>query len=141
MIGVGKQTLGPGIFQIFVGQGFYAGLRGHRHKNRGMHRAVFGVQYTGAGFTMWIFGKNFKRRNHIYILPYPANWLGERKERCFWDDFMFMTAFVLFMGVVSLVETLLPKQGGSISQKREKDKPFAGLLFKGLFYFFFLLKF
>ena len=54
---------------------------------------------------------------------------------------MFMTAFVLFMGVVSLVETLLPKQGGSISQKREKDKPFAELLFKGLFYFFFLLKF
>ncbi|WP_428055682.1 hypothetical protein [Candidatus Avelusimicrobium fimicolum] len=56
------------------------------------------------------------------------------------DDFMFMTAFVLFMGVVLLVETLLPKQGGSISQKREKDKPFAELLFKGLFYFF-LLKF
>ena len=53
---------------------------------------------------------------------------------------IFMTAFVLFMGVVLLVATL-PKQGGSISQKREKDKPFAGLLFKGLFYFFFLLKF
>ena len=59
----------------------------------------------------------------------------------FWDDFMFMTAFVVFVGVVSLVETLLPKQGGSISQKREKNKPSAGLLFKGLFYFFFLLKF
>ena len=53
---------------------------------------------------------------------------------------MFMTAFVLFMGVVLLVETLLPKQCGSISQKREKDKPFAGLLFKGLFLFFFFVK-
>ena len=53
---------------------------------------------------------------------------------------MFMTAFVLFMGVVLLVATL-PKQGGPISQKREKSKPSAGLLFKGLFYFFFLLKF
>ena len=53
---------------------------------------------------------------------------------------MFMTAFVLFMGVVLLLATL-PKQGGSISQKREKGKPFAGLLFKGLFPFFFLLKF
>ena len=52
---------------------------------------------------------------------------------------MFMTAFVLFMGVVLLV-AILPKQGGSISQKREKDKPFAGLLFKGLFYFFFFVK-
>ena len=53
---------------------------------------------------------------------------------------MFMTAFVLFMGVVLLLATL-PKQCASISQKREKGKPFAGLLFKGLFYFFFLLKF
>ena len=53
---------------------------------------------------------------------------------------MFIMAFGLFMGVVLLVETLLPKQGGSISQKREKDKPFAGLLFKGLFYFFFFVK-
>ncbi|WP_428044979.1 hypothetical protein [Candidatus Avelusimicrobium fimicolum] len=53
---------------------------------------------------------------------------------------IFRTAFVLFMGVFLLLATL-PKQGGSISQKREKDKPFAGLLFKGLFYFFFLLKF
>ena len=53
---------------------------------------------------------------------------------------IFMTAFVLFVGVVLLVATL-PKQGGSISQKRKKGKPFAGLLFKGLFYFFFLLKF
>ena len=58
----------------------------------------------------------------------------------FWDNFMFMTAFVVFVGVVLLVATL-PKQCGSISQKREKDKPFAELLFKGLFYFFFLLKF
>ena len=56
------------------------------------------------------------------------------------DDFMFMTAFVVFVGVVLLLATL-PKQCGSISQKREKGKPFAGLLFKGLFYFFFLLKF
>ena len=56
---------------------------------------------------------------------------------------MFMTAFVLFMGVVCVVcwFAILPKQGGSISQKREKGKPSAGLLFKGLFYFFFLLKF
>ena len=49
---------------------------------------------------------------------------------------MFMTAFVVFVGVVLLLATL-PKQCASISQKREKDKPFAGLLFKGLFYFFF----
>ena len=56
---------------------------------------------------------------------------------------MFITAFVLFMGVVCVVcwFATLPKQCGSISQKREKGKPFAGLLFKGLFYFFFLLKF
>ena len=49
---------------------------------------------------------------------------------------MFITAFVLFMGVVLLVAAL-PKQGGSMSQKREKGKPSAGLLFKGLFLFFF----
>ena len=53
---------------------------------------------------------------------------------------IFIMALVLFMGVVLSVATL-PKQGGSISQKREKSKPSAGLLFKGLFYFFFLLKF
>ena len=35
----------------------------------------------------------------------------------------------------------LPKQCGSISQKGEKDKPSAGLILKGLFRFFFLLKF
>ena len=52
---------------------------------------------------------------------------------------MFIMAFGLFMGVVLLVATL-PKQCGSISQKREKGKPFAGLLFKGLFYFFFFVK-
>ena len=57
---------------------------------------------------------------------------------------MFITAFVLFMGVVCVVcwFATLPKQCGSISQKREKGKPFAGHLFKGLFlFFFFLLKF
>ena len=53
---------------------------------------------------------------------------------------MFIMAFVLFMGVVLLGATL-QKQCGAISQKREKGKPSAGLLFKGLFYFFFLLKF
>ena len=53
---------------------------------------------------------------------------------------MFIMAFVLFMGVV-LLGAALPKQGGSISQKREKGKPSAGLLFKGLYPFFFLLKF
>ena len=52
---------------------------------------------------------------------------------------MFMTAFVVFVGVVLLL-AILPKQCGSISQKREKGKPFAGLLFKGLFYFFFFVK-
>ena len=41
---------------------------------------------------------------------------------------MFMTAFVLFMGIVLLLAPL-PKPCGSISQKREKDKPSAGLLF------------
>ena len=41
---------------------------------------------------------------------------------------MFITAFVLFMGVVLLVATL-PKQGASISQKKEKGKPSAGHLF------------
>ena len=50
---------------------------------------------------------------------------------------MFIMAFVLFMGVVSLVETLLPKQCGSISQKREKGKPLAGLLFKSVVSVFF----
>ena len=49
---------------------------------------------------------------------------------------MFMTALVLFMGVVLLVATL-EKQCGSISQKRGKGKPSAELLFKGLFLFFF----
>ena len=43
------------------------------------------------------------------------------------------------MVVVLLVATL-PKQGGSISQKRGKGKLSAGLLFKGLFYFFFFVK-
>ena len=43
------------------------------------------------------------------------------------------------MGVVLLLATLL-KQCGSISQKREKDKPSAGLLFKGLFFFVKILK-
>ena len=52
---------------------------------------------------------------------------------------MFMTAFVLFMGVVLLVATL-PKQGGSMSQKREKSKPSAGLLFKRVVLFFFFVK-
>ena len=56
------------------------------------------------------------------------------------DDPNFYDGLVLFVGVVLLLAILL-KQCGSISQKREKDKPFAGLLFKGLFYFFFLLKF
>ena len=53
---------------------------------------------------------------------------------------MFIMAFVLFMGVVLLVATL-PKQGGSMSQKREKSKPSAGLVIKMLYSFFFLLKF
>ena len=52
---------------------------------------------------------------------------------------MFIMAFVLFMGVV-LLGAALPKQGGSISQKREKGKPSAGLLFKGLYPFFFFAK-
>ena len=52
------------------------------------------------------------------------------------NDPSFYNGLVLFMGVVLLGATL-PKQCGSISQKREKDKPFAGLLFKGLFLFFF----
>ena len=43
------------------------------------------------------------------------------------------------MGVVLLLATL-PKQGGSISQKRKKGKPSAGLLFKGLYPFFFFAK-
>ena len=47
--------------------------------------------------------------------------------------FMFITAFVL-------LGATLPKQGGSISQKREKSKPSAGLLFKGLYPFFFFVK-
>ena len=53
---------------------------------------------------------------------------------------MFMTAFVLFMGVVLFVATL-PKQGGSISQKRKKVSRPQDFFLKGLFYFFFLLKF
>ena len=53
---------------------------------------------------------------------------------------MFIMAFVLFMGVVLLVAAL-QKQCGSISQKREKSKPSSGLIIKGLFPFFFLLKF
>ena len=52
---------------------------------------------------------------------------------------MFMTAFVLFMGVVLLV-AILPKQCGSISQKREKGKPLAGLLSKRVVLFFFFVK-
>ena len=52
---------------------------------------------------------------------------------------MFMTAFVLFMGVVLLVATL-PKQGGSISQKRGKGKPSVGLLSKRVVLFFFFVK-
>ena len=52
---------------------------------------------------------------------------------------MFMTAFVLFMGVVLLV-AILPKQCGSISQKREKGKPLAGLLFKRVVSVFFFVK-
>ena len=52
---------------------------------------------------------------------------------------MFMTAFVLFMGVVLLV-AILPKQCGSISQKREKGKPLAGLLFKSVVSVFFFAK-
>ena len=54
---------------------------------------------------------------------------------------MFMTAFVLFMGVVSLVEILLPKQCGSISQKREKVSRPQDFFLKGCIRFFFLLKF
>ena len=49
---------------------------------------------------------------------------------------MFITAFVLFMGVVLLLATL-PKQCGSISQKREKISRSQEIFFKGLFYFFF----
>ena len=52
---------------------------------------------------------------------------------------MFIMAFVLFMGVVLLGATL-PKQGGSISQKREKSKPSAGLLSKRVVLFFFFVK-
>ena len=54
---------------------------------------------------------------------------------------MFITAFVVFVGVISLVETLLPKQGGSISQKREKVSRPQDFFLKGCFIFFFLLKF
>ena len=49
---------------------------------------------------------------------------------------IFIMAFVLFMGVVLLGATL-PKQGGSISQKREKSKPSAGFLSKRVVLFFF----
>ena len=52
---------------------------------------------------------------------------------------MFIMAFVLFTGVVLLVAAL-PKQGGSISQKREKSKPSAGLIIKMLYPFFFFAK-
>ena len=52
---------------------------------------------------------------------------------------MFMTAFVLFMGVVLLLATLL-KQCGSISQKREKSKPSSGLLSKRVVSVFFFAK-
>ncbi len=52
---------------------------------------------------------------------------------------MFIMAFVLFMGVVLLVATL-QKQYGSISQKREKSKPSAGLLSKRVVLFFFFVK-
>ena len=52
---------------------------------------------------------------------------------------IFIMAFVLFMGVVLLVATL-PKQCGSISQKREKSKPSAGLIIKMLYPFFFFAK-
>ena len=52
---------------------------------------------------------------------------------------IFIMAFVLFMGVVLLGATL-PKQGGSISQKREKSKPSAGLLSKRVVLFFFFVK-
>ena len=53
---------------------------------------------------------------------------------------MFMTAFVLFMGVVSLVEILLPKQCGSISQKREKVSRPQDFFLKGCIRFFFFAK-
>ena len=49
---------------------------------------------------------------------------------------IFIMALVLFMGVVLLVAAL-PKQGGSISQKREKGKPSAGLLSKRVVSVFF----
>ena len=52
---------------------------------------------------------------------------------------MFIMAFVLFMGVVLLGATL-PKQCGSISQKREKGKPSVGLLSKRVVLFFFFVK-
>ena len=41
------------------------------------------------------------------------------------------------MGVVLLLASL-PKQCGSISQKREKGKPSAGVLFKRVVLFFFV---
>ena len=56
---------------------------------------------------------------------------------------MFMTAFVLFMGVVCVVcwFAALPKQCGSISQKREKVSRPQDFFLKGCIRFFFLLKF
>ena len=52
---------------------------------------------------------------------------------------MFMTAFVVFVGVVLLL-AILPKQCGSISQKREKISRLQDFFLKGCFIFF-LLKF
>ena len=52
---------------------------------------------------------------------------------------IFIMALVLFTGVVLLVAAL-PKQCGSISQKREKGKPSVGLLSKRVVLFFFFVK-
>ena len=43
VVRVGKQTLCPGVFQIFARECFDTRLRGYGHKYGRMHRAVAGV--------------------------------------------------------------------------------------------------
>ena len=55
---------------------------------------------------------------------------------------IFRTAFVVFVGVVCVVCWLRHCQNrvAPLIKRGEKSKPSAGLLFKGLFYFFFFVK-
>ena len=68
MVGVAQNECRSQLLQVGWGQRFNRGLRPHRRKYRRGNVAVGGVDDPGAGVAVFVFGEEFKRESHNYVM-------------------------------------------------------------------------